>query len=145
MEKIYENDSGVVYYDRDKKILVDEFFGRADIGNGLEIFVFEQNFANNNTISGICTDIRKLSGVFLQLNEYFEKEFFPYMIQKGLICNAIVVSRDVFTKFATKDLLKRIKNFEIRTFDEREDAMRWVEEKVSGERSKEQGILANRD
>ncbi len=131
MEKIFENDSGIVYYDQETRIIFDEFFGRADIGNGLEIFVLEQNFAINNKISGICTDISRLSGVFLQLNEFFEKEFFPYMIKKGLICNAIVVSKDVFTKFATKDLLKRIKNFEIRTFDNREDAMRWVEEKVS--------------
>jgi hypothetical protein len=62
---------------------------------------------------------------------FFEKEYYPHMIKQGLSCTAIIVSNDIFTKYATNDLSKRVGNFELQIFETFDDGEAWVMQKIT--------------
>jgi hypothetical protein len=52
------------------------------------------------------------------------------MIKHGLICSAIILPNDIFTKFAAQDLAKKVGHFQLQMFDNFRDAEAWVLNKV---------------
>lgn len=47
-----------------------------------------------------------------------------------MICHSFLVSSDIFSEFETKDLIKRVGNFEIQTFDDFKKGQDWILEKL---------------
>ncbi|MFO7658746.1 MAG: hypothetical protein R6W78_16925 [Bacteroidales bacterium] len=131
MEKIIRNELGSVSFDKEKKILFEEFSGRVHIEKAKEIFSKELQFAEKHKILGICSDITNLVGTFTHFNTFFQNDYFPTLIQKGLVCNCIIVSNDIFTQFATENLITRLGNFEIKTFNNKEEGCKWVEDMIA--------------
>ncbi|MGD1846011.1 MAG: hypothetical protein ACFB10_11515 [Salibacteraceae bacterium] len=130
MELIFENVHGGVRYDRKRQILQYKFVGMVRPELVKEVTGAGLKFAATNKVTGSTADLSELSGTFTALNDYLINEYFPPMIQKGLICHAIIVPHDIFTRFAANALLQRMGDFTMRTFDNDVDAIQWVYEMI---------------
>lgn len=131
MELIVENKFGSAYYDPGTKIIYSRYYGIVNVELALEILEAQKKFGLENGAKAICADLSELKGTFTMVNEYLTTEFFPPLIQQGLICNAIAVSPDIFSQFATKDLIKKMGSFELQTFGDLDEAKSWVVMRVS--------------
>jgi hypothetical protein len=59
--------------------------------------------------------------------DFLENEFYPKLIQNGLLTYAMVVSGDIFTKFAADQLTKKIGGkLEWQVFESLEAAEKWT-------------------
>jgi hypothetical protein len=130
METIFKGSHVTLSYDGGKKILYYEYKGTVLVDKGIEGLKKTMEFASKRSVKGILSDLTEMSGSFTNANEFLENEYYPYMIQRGLVCNAFVVSNNVFTKFATDQLIKRMGSFELRTFNNVPEAQKWVESKI---------------
>ncbi len=133
MEQIYKDETSLVEYDPENQILYIIFRGMVNLTNTMNVFDGILNFSREHVIQGIVTDIRELKGTFTKLNEYISQEGLPFLIQQGLLCNSITLSDDIFSQFATEDLIKKMDDFEMRTFNNHEEAIEWTKSKVNPE------------
>jgi hypothetical protein len=117
-------------YERTSKIVYYHYVGLIHAGFGMETLRAVMLFAESNPVRGIVSDISTMKGTFTNVNEFFEKEYYPHMIKHGLLCSAIILSNDIFTKFAAQDLMKKVGHFQLQMFDNFADAEQWVLEKV---------------
>ena len=126
MNLLYENDSVKFYFDSETRIFRANFYGRLNMNNVIEAFNFIiSNPSELNTIA-ILSDLRELKGTFTGLMDYFEDKLYPYLNSKGILCDAIILNDDVFTKFAVKKLESAIDYIKIEAFNNEDSAMEWI-------------------
>lgn len=128
MKPVTKNDLAEANYDAEKKIIHYKFVGNVNVTLATEFLNNVLEFSKDNKIKGIHCDISKLKGTFTMMNDYLVNEYFPVLIKQGLQCNSMVVSSDIFTQFATNDLIQKMGNFIIRNFKDLDEAYTWVEE-----------------
>lgn len=121
---------GKTWYDEEKMILHDVYEGMVNAELSMEVFREQLRFAKDNKIIGGLTDITKLKGTFTNLNEYLEQEYLPFLIERGFVALAMVVSHDIFSQYAAKDLVQRMEGFELHIFENYNEAESWLEERV---------------
>jgi len=126
MNLIYENESVKFYFDSDTKIFRADFYGVVIMNNITEAFNFIITSPNNLNTKAILTDLTNLKGTFTMLMNYFEDKLYPYLNSKGILCDAIVLNNDAFTKFAVKKLENAIDYIKIKQFKDEESAMKWI-------------------
>jgi hypothetical protein len=126
MEIINENAFASAKYDTSTKVVYYHFVGQIRVPLGMETLKKVMAFAQARPIKGIVSNLSKLQGTFTGATEFFEKEYYPHMIKNGLCCTAIIVSNDIFTKYAVKELTKRVGNFHLHVFEDASEAERWV-------------------
>jgi len=126
MELIYENESVKFYFDSEKQIFRANFYGSVIMDNITEAFNFIiSNPKDLNTLA-ILSDLTNLKGTFTMLMDYFEDKLYPYLNSKGILCDAIVLNNDAFTKFAVNKLKSSIDYIKIKQFTDETDAMNWI-------------------
>jgi len=128
MELITKNDLAEAKYDAEKKIAHYKFVGNVNVKLATEFLNDVVEFSKENKIKGIHCDITELVGTFTMMNDYLVNVYFPALIGQGLQCNSMVVSADIFTQYATNDLIQKMGNFTIRNFKDLDEAYKWVEE-----------------
>lgn len=131
MELIGKNSHLTCHYDPQEKILHLVFNGRVNTDLTKEVTSRILEFANTNQVLGEYVDLSEMTGTFTQLIEYLTKEYYPTMMARGLKCEGVVVSKDVFTKFAADSLIKKMGNFVMQTFQSRDEALNWIRETVA--------------
>ena len=131
MELIYENERGRAQYDRERQIVIYDFFGRFNFDLSKDIINAVREYSGKHLILGAHVDLSQLEGTFSALNEYLVADYFPDVIANGMLCQSIVVPEDVFTKFAVNALIQQLGHFTIRTFSDADEAYNWVLEVVS--------------
>ena len=130
MMKIHENGFGSSWYDEQTLILHETYTGLINVKLAIDATTKNLEFCQNNTIKGDLIDLSQMKGTFTAINDYLEKEYFPFFIGKGCVAIAIVYSDDVFTQFAVDDILRRTGSAEMKVFDDMENATHWIEEKI---------------
>jgi len=123
---IEKNSFSQAFYNSDEKIVYFKIWGEADIYQTKLVLQSQIDFASAHKILGICTDLSELTGTIAPMSGYIASEYFPALIANGLVCNAIIVSRDIFSQIAAKDLIKRMGNYGIKLFFEDLEAEQWV-------------------
>jgi hypothetical protein len=135
LELVAQNDFGSSHYDRDKKIIHYFFEGTVNVEKGKEIFAKTLKFSEDNKIVGIHANIMGLKGTFSMFDEYFSNEYFPLLSKRGLKFHSMILSVDIFTKYAAQRLLQKSnthkkEEFEMKTFDNPEEGYKWLLEKL---------------
>jgi hypothetical protein len=128
MEIINGNSFATARYDAQTQLVYYEFVGVISVPMGMETLRKVMMFAEQKTVRGIVSNLLKLQGTFTNITSFFEKEYYPHMIKNGLQCTAIVVSNDVFTKYAVTELKKRVGTFQLHVFQDVKTAEEWVKE-----------------
>lgn len=129
--KIYTRLDGVVY----AKVSIDnEYNCIMDIWEGP--FGSQENFRNvlkdigdlivKKGITRWLADLRNLQGSFDSSSDFLLEEIMPRVIRSGLLREAVVLPKDIFSKLSATDAIKRLNNFEIRQFDDLEKAKEWL-------------------
>ena len=124
MELIGKNKHLECYFEND--IVRLKFFGLANPELTMEITAKILAFTKTTKILGSFVDLTDMVGTFTKLNEHLIERYFPAMIAQGLKCEGVVVSKDVFTKFAADALVKKMGDFTMQTFQNKDDAYNWV-------------------
>ncbi len=78
--------------------------------------------------SKLFMDFRAVKGTFTDANEWIAKEWIPQANQQGFRYGVLTCSDDVFTKFATDDLLRKIGTSQIKIFCNVEEGKQWLAE-----------------
>ncbi len=130
MELIAKNNLATAEYDPELKIVHYKFVGKVNIKLATELLDEVLKFAKTHQVLGVHCDISKLNGTFTMMNDYLVNTYFPPLISQGLICNSMIVSNDVFTTFATNQLIQRMGDFTIKNFNDIDEGYNWVVENV---------------
>lgn len=128
MEIINANSFATAHYDVQTHIVYYEFVGIISVPLGMETLRKVMMFAEQKPVRGIVSNLLKLHGTFTSITSFFEKEYYPHMIKRGLRCTGIVVSNDIFTKYAVTELKKKVGTFQLHVFQDVEAAEEWVKE-----------------
>jgi hypothetical protein len=130
MELIGKNKHVECYFDNQQKIVHLTFTGMVNVDLTKEITAKIIDFTKTNVVLGSFVNLSEMTGTFTKLNEHLINEYFPAMIKQGLLCEGVVVSKDVFTKFAADSLIQKMGNFTMQTFQDKEQAYNWVVKNV---------------
>ena len=126
MNLVYENKSVKFFFDNETKIFRAEFYGLVNIQLITEAFAFIISSPSDLGTKAVITDLTNLKGTFTMLMDYFEETLYPYLNNKGILCDAIILNEDVFTKFSVKKLESTIDYIQIKTFTDESKALDWI-------------------
>jgi len=130
MELIKENSFAKAEYDPETGIVYTRYAGTVDPQKAIEVLEAQLEFSKSNEVKAIRADLSELKGTYTMLNEWLESKFFPVLIERGMKCHAFIVPSDIFSSFATKDLIKRVGDFEMGTFNDNQKSVDWILEKI---------------
>lgn len=74
----------------------------------------------------VFMDMREIKGTFTEANEWMAKEWIPKANKLGFRYGVLTCSDDVFTKYATQDLLKKVGSSQIKIFCSIEEGKAWL-------------------
>ncbi len=129
MEEIINNENLVIHYRKDDYCLVYNFIGQCK--SDLIIDTCKHTMINNNNkVQAIIAvfSSTKLSGS--PLNDFFKKEYFPYLVKRGLLCCAFVVPYDIDIWANIDKLQKQLFFMESKLFTEYEKADIWIKSRL---------------
>lgn len=126
MDLIYENNSVKFYFDSETRIFRANFYGAVNMDNIIKAFNFIISNPNELSTVAILSDLTNLKGTFTMLMDYFEEKLYPYLNSKGILCDAIILNDDAFTKFSVKKLEGKIDYIKIKQFKDEKSAIKWI-------------------
>ena len=131
--KQFKNSKDVVYatvsYDAESNCVMDTwegFFGSQDNFRSVVLYVAEV-IAEKKAVKWLA-DLSKMNGSFDGSKDWLVSEIMPKVIQSGLLYEAIVLPKNVFSKLSARDTITKIKDFELRQFDDINQAKSWLNE-----------------
>lgn len=128
---IEKNSFSHSYYDNEEKIINFKIWGDIDFNSTKAVLRGQIEFAQDHKVLGICTDISELNGTIAPISGFIATEYFPTLISLGLLCNAIIVSREIFSQVAAKDLIKKMDSYGIKLFFEDHEAEQWLKHSIT--------------
>jgi hypothetical protein len=127
MELIYENKYGKAEYDSTTKTVRTQYIGISMVEPIIDYLRKVIQFSQKYPIRHGVTNLTQMKGTFTGAMDFIENEFYPKMINNGLLTYAMVISNDIFTKFAAEELTKRIGGkLDWRVFSDLEEAEKWT-------------------
>ncbi len=130
MEKLFSKGAYSLEYDKETKILYVVSKGRVNVEDFKELIDAELDFIKKNQVLATLVDSSEQIGTFTMLTDYMANTCIPVLVERGVNCNAIVVSHDIFGQFSTENLIKKIKHVEFRTFQSYDEALTYVKSKL---------------
>ncbi len=131
MIQIFKNSCVQLFYYPELKISRINYTGIVDMEAMLEAFKFMIENGSKTESLAVIGDLTQLRGTYTMLLDYLKENVYPYMEEKGIKYNALILNTDGFIKFSTRKLMEHINNVEIKAFDNEEKAFDWVMEKIS--------------
>ena len=125
------NNFGAARYDKINRIIFEEYKGIVNVKAALDILRKCMAFSEKHKVLGTFSDLSEVKGTYTMLNKFFEEEYMPVMISRGLKYSGIVVSNDIFTQYATTDIIQRLGTFEIQTFGSVDTGKAWINKKCA--------------
>jgi hypothetical protein len=131
MEHIYENKYGKAEYDRATKTVRTQYVGVAITESIIDFLSKIVVYSETHKIEHGVTNLSLMKGTFTAAMDYLENEFYPKLIKNGLLTYAMVVSSDIFTKFAADQLTKKIGGkLDWQVFESLEEAEKWTKSMI---------------
>jgi hypothetical protein len=124
---IYENKFGKAEYDEPNKIVRTQYIGIANTEAIIDYLSKVITYSETHPIKHGVTNLSQLKGTFTGAMDFIEGQFYPKMIQNGLLTYAMVISNDVFTKFSADQLTKKIEGkLDWQIFSDINEAEEWT-------------------
>jgi hypothetical protein len=73
------------------------------------------------------SDLSQIQGSFDSSKSWISDYVMPRVIRAGLKYQAMVIPKNIFAKLSTQDTIKKINQFEIRQFSNRQEARAWLD------------------
>lgn len=131
MEKIFENEFGKAFYDKESKIVHESYSGVVNPELAMEVIQAVKKFSETHRVIGDIINLTEVRGTFTGLNEYLSKEFFPVLIERGCVAFAMILSTDVFTEFAANSLVSKLGAAELQLFNSLQEGNDWVNGRIT--------------
>jgi len=127
MVHIYENKYGKAEYDPATKTVHTQYVGVAITESIIDFLSMIILYSEKHRIEHGITNLTQMKGTFTAAMDFLENEFYPKLIQNGLLTYAMVVSGDIFTKFAADQLTKKIGGtLDWQVFESLQEAEKWT-------------------
>ncbi len=126
MTPIYENKSVKFFFDPETRIFRANFYGLVEMNSIIEAFNFIISNPKPMNAVAVLSDLSNLKGTFTMLMDYFEDKLYPFLNSRGILCDAMILNSDVFTKFSVKKLETAIDAIKIKSFENEESAIQWI-------------------
>lgn len=125
-ELLLKNDFGMCELDNEFNWVFISFSGVVNVKLGNAILEKALEIIKKKKCPGYVVDSSKVRGTFTMANDYIANEWIPQALANGCKYNAVIVSSDVFTQFATESLEKRVSGITIKIFEQMEDVIAWI-------------------
>ena len=129
---VTQNELVTTFYNKEKKILVSVYKGRANIKLAIEHInqFIDTSFHKNNEVLGSIIDVKEVHGSFIKIFEYVKDFYYPVVVNNGLTCQAYVVSEDLIIKNLGLKMQQMASSFKLKSalFFQRKEAEKWVNE-----------------
>jgi hypothetical protein len=124
---IYENKYGKAEYETAKKTVRTQYVGISMVEPIIDYLQKVIQYSEIHPIRHGITNLTQMKGTFTGAMGFIEGEFYPKMINNGLRTYAMVISNDIFTKFAADELTKKIGGkLDWKVFSSLEEAEKWT-------------------
>ena len=124
---IHKNEFCKAEFDPSSKTVRTQYIGIAKADAITNLLTKVMEFSGQHDIKHMIANLTKMQGTFTGLLDFFERQFYPTMINNGLRTYAMAVSPDVFTKYASNQLEKKVGNkLAWHAFNSLEDAEEWT-------------------
>lgn len=124
---IHKNGFSKAEFDPSIATLRTQYIGIANHEPIIDLLTKVMEFSKKEPIRHMIADLSLMQGTFTGAIDFFEKEFYPTMISHGLETYAMAVSSDVFTKFASTQLKKKVGNkLDWQAFANKQEAEAWT-------------------
>jgi len=74
----------------------------------------------------VLVDATRMTGSFVEANEWMANELMPKLIDMGLQNIATALPQNVFAQLSADDWIKKIKGLDSRMFGSFEEALNWI-------------------
>jgi hypothetical protein len=121
----------IVYYDKENKCISDVWedrFGNSDNFKAVLSYVATE-IENRKAVKWLA-DLRNMEGSFDSSSEWIQKEIMPRVLKAGLMLEAVVLPKNIFSKLSVRDTVIKINKFELQQFDDIQKAENWLKETI---------------
>jgi hypothetical protein len=119
----------IITLDEEKGIIQDTWIGpfgtQDNFRNGVSQ-VLDVLVNSKGKIYGWLADLRDMKGSWDSSRQWMAESVMPKAIKSGLKAEAVVLPRNIFSKLSTKDTIMKMTGFELRQFEDIEEARLWL-------------------
>jgi hypothetical protein len=123
---LVKNDFGMCELDNKFNWIFISFSGIVNVKLGNTILEKALEIIKEKKCPGYVVDSSAVKGTYTMANDYIANEWMPQALANGCKYNAVIVSSDIFTQFATESLEKKVSGMTIKLFDQMEDVIAWI-------------------
>jgi hypothetical protein len=135
LQLIYQNKYGKAEYDASLQTVRTEYIGISNTDAIIDYLQKVIEFSETHSIRHGITNLVQLKGTFTGALDFIENQFYPSMINNGLISYAMIISSDVFTRFSADQLTKKIGGkLDWRVFSNLDEAENWTNGIIQSEK-----------
>ncbi len=125
-ELIFKNNFGTCELNKEFNWIFLTFSGVVNVKLGNELLGKALDTIKVKKCPGYVVDSSRVKGTYTMANDYIANEWVPQALVNGCKHNAVIVSSDIFTQFATQALEKKVNGIKIKLFDKMEDVVVWI-------------------
>jgi len=125
-ELLLKNDFGICELDTEFNWIFISFSGVVNVSLATEILVKALEIIKEKKCPGYVVDTGDVKGTYTMANDYIANEWIPEALANGCKYNGVIVSKDIFTQFATKSLEKKVSGMTVKIFDQMENVIDWI-------------------
>jgi predicted AlkP superfamily phosphohydrolase/phosphomutase len=129
MELIFNGKTCKSEFIQDKQRICIMNYGYINLDENKAMYKEILSFMRTHSVVAFFHDLRELKGTFTQLNDWLI-EAFKSEGSLSIKHDALVLNDDIFTEFATQDIIKKVKSVEYQIFKSAIDAEEWLDSKL---------------
>ncbi|MCF6351760.1 MAG: hypothetical protein L3J06_02010 [Cyclobacteriaceae bacterium] len=125
---ISQNKLAITYFNKEDKVLVSVYKGRAVVKLALEHLQSIVGFYEKNEVHGSIVYVKGVYGSYSKILGYMKDFYCPVAIKSGLKCQGFVVSEDLIVNNLSLKIkeMATLFNLKSKVFSERREAEAWV-------------------
>ncbi len=123
---LLKNNYGTCELDTEFNWIFISFSGIVNVKLGNEILEKALEIIKEKNCPGYVVDTSAVKGTYTMANDYIANEWMPQALANGCKHNAVILSSDIFTQFATEALEKKVSGMTIKMFDQMQDVIVWI-------------------
>lgn len=126
MKSLFESKFAVLSYNSQQQYMCLQVRGFMKENDFREVLLKARKLFPTLGVHKMLNDFREFKGTTPAMQEWVVKEYYPSLVKDGLTHGALVLSNDVFAKFAAKNVQNKVHNFDYPAFPDLQEAENWL-------------------